>query len=83
MRDKVRELTHNFEMEYDGHYYEIEATYAVTRDIQSTERGDRVLEDINPTGFLVYNGNAQLLVTDANLTDAIWRECDRYADVAK
>lgn len=80
---KYGDLAHTFDMEHDGAYYKIEAMYDIKRDHQTTEFGTRVLEDVVASGFLVFCDDAQLLVTDEALMRAIWRECDRYAQLVR
>lgn len=76
----MESFTREFEIEYDGQYYQIEAEYVVTRSDQSHAFGVRVLEDTNPVNWVAYSDGARIVVVDAGLADAIWRECDRYAD---
>ncbi len=76
-------LNKKFEMEYNGEYYTVDAEYIIERDMQSHSFGTRVLESIIPVGFVVFCNGGLFVPIESDLKDAIWRECDRYADTAQ
>jgi hypothetical protein len=72
-------MTKDFEIEYDGQYYQVIAEYVISDASFDHAFGIEKRYEVNVSGFKIYSDGAQFIPTDRKFIQNIYLECDRYS----